>query len=141
MINHYELLDLGFKGSKYTWLNKRFQHSNALILERLDRILVINDWLLKYPNAHIMHLPCTHSDHCPLLLTLFHNDPTLRKRSFRLEKIWTNYPDFKNIVAQVWKSDPSLMYAVRDFANEVSAWACQILEIFFLKKEIFSIDS
>lgn len=99
IINHCDLLDLGFKGSKYTWLNEIFNHNNALILERLDKILVTNDWLLQYPNTHVMHLPHTHLDHCHLLLTLFHDDPTLRKRSFKLEKIWTNHPKFRNVVA------------------------------------------
>lgn len=37
-INYCNLIDLGFKGAKYTWTNSRI-NSNGLILERLDRCL------------------------------------------------------------------------------------------------------
>lgn len=38
-INHYNLIDLSFKGAKYTWSNHRHTRSD-LILERLDRCYI-----------------------------------------------------------------------------------------------------
>lgn len=38
-INNSGLIDLGFKGSKFTWTNKRYRNRKSLILERLDRCL------------------------------------------------------------------------------------------------------
>lgn len=38
-VNLCELIDIGFKGSKYTWHNKCFKNRLNLIFERLDRYL------------------------------------------------------------------------------------------------------
>lgn len=38
------LIDLGYKGCKYTWPNHQKRIKN-LILERLDSVFVSNDWL------------------------------------------------------------------------------------------------
>lgn len=67
-LNYCQLIDLGFNGSKYTWRNKR--RWDSLIIERLNRIVANVEWLNIYPEAHVTHLPRTHSDHCLLLLTL-----------------------------------------------------------------------
>lgn len=40
-INHCHFIDLGYKGSKYTWSNHRFNRTD-IVLERLDRCF-IND--------------------------------------------------------------------------------------------------
>ncbi|XP_019244264.1 PREDICTED: uncharacterized protein LOC109224131 [Nicotiana attenuata] len=69
-LNYCQLVDLAYTGSKYTWTNKRHYGSN--ILERLDRILANYDWITLFPEASVRHLPRTHSDHNPLLLT-FHS--------------------------------------------------------------------
>lgn len=39
IVNYCELIDMGYKGSRYTWLNKRYKRKNSLILERLDCFL------------------------------------------------------------------------------------------------------
>lgn len=101
VINYCEFIDMGFKGRKYIWLNKRLKNCNSLILERLDRILATNDWLVLYSNAHMLHLLCIHSDHCPLLLIMYTDDPTFRKKNVTLEKIWEMHLKFTNVITQV----------------------------------------
>lgn len=120
MINYCHLIDLDYKGSRYIWLNKRFNDRNTSILERLDHFLAINDWFIQYLNAHVIHLPRTHSDYCPLLLTLFKDDSTLRKCLFKLKKMWKTHPDFINIVSQVWSNNPLLAKTVVTFEKESS---------------------
>lgn len=56
-------------GCKFTWSNYR-KTSKGLIMERLDRVFVNENWLDIFPNAFVTHLPKTYSDHNPLLLTL-----------------------------------------------------------------------
>ncbi|KAG5625866.1 hypothetical protein H5410_011084 [Solanum commersonii] len=48
-LNQCRMVDLGLNGSKYMWSNKRYKNRRNLILERLDRCLAINFWILKYP--------------------------------------------------------------------------------------------
>lgn len=69
-INKCNLLDLGFKGSKYTWTNKRYKHRRHLILERLDRCLANETWLHLFPETSVSHMARTHSDRCPLLVNI-----------------------------------------------------------------------
>lgn len=82
--NYCNLIDLGLRGRKYTWTNKR--RMGAMILEMLDHIVANYEWLNLYPEAHVQHLSGTHSDHCPLLLTLHKNTPS-RNNTFRFETI------------------------------------------------------
>ncbi|XP_070014337.1 uncharacterized protein [Nicotiana sylvestris] len=48
-LNYCNLLHLGFKGSRYTWTNKR--RNGNIIIERLDRILAKSDSLQIYPET------------------------------------------------------------------------------------------
>lgn len=69
-INHNNLVDVGFKGSKFTWTNKRYRNRNDLILKRLDKCFANDSWIHIYPESQITHLPRIHFDHCSLLVNL-----------------------------------------------------------------------
>ncbi|KAK4710031.1 hypothetical protein R3W88_004544 [Solanum pinnatisectum] len=136
-INHCELIVMGFKGSRYTWLNKRFKKRNALIFERLDRFLANNEWLLCYPNAQVQHLQRTHSDHTPLLMTLTSNLSNVRDRPFRLETMWMSHPDVIKIVDQAWNRGDNLLGSLVNFESELTGWAKKPSGIFSTGKGRF----
>lgn len=76
-INSSELFDVGFKGSPFTWWNRR-TCSNC-IFERLDRVVVnqiLND---KYGSIEVEHLIRTGSDHASLLISLGEMETVVRK--------------------------------------------------------------
>ncbi|XP_047256075.1 uncharacterized protein LOC124888831 [Capsicum annuum] len=69
-LDNCSMIDLGYKGCKYTKTNKRHRNRQCLILERLDRYVANDSWIKRYPESTMTHLPRTKSDHCPLLPAL-----------------------------------------------------------------------
>lgn len=62
-ISNTNLVDLPLHGRKYTWYR-----SNGSCKSRLDRFLVNNVWLNRWPNSVQRGLPRLVSDHCPITL-------------------------------------------------------------------------
>ncbi|KAJ4845157.1 hypothetical protein Tsubulata_040329 [Turnera subulata] len=80
-IHDCELVDLGFHGPMFTW-ERRVGVARELVAEHLDRGLVNQQWRIRYPDAELWHLPCTKSDHSPLLLHLHAHVATGRPKPF-----------------------------------------------------------
>lgn len=59
----------GVSGPRFNWSNLRCPKNQ--IMESLDHFLVNPDWLARFPEASVTHLPRIHSNHCPLILKLF----------------------------------------------------------------------
>ncbi|KAL0420356.1 UNVERIFIED_CONTAM: hypothetical protein Slati_3058500 [Sesamum latifolium] len=61
MVSDTGLIDAGFEGEPFTWINKR-------IWKRLDRVLYGKEWAKILNNTRVMHLPRRLSDHHPLFI-------------------------------------------------------------------------
>jgi len=70
VINTHELRDLPLNGGSYTWSNNQ----QVPTLERLDRILISEDWEKLFPLTSLRKLPRELSDHNPLLLCTEQNN-------------------------------------------------------------------
>lgn len=81
-------MDLGFKGFKYTWTNKRYTRRQDLITERLIRSFATDDSIEMFPESTVTHLPRTHFDHCPLLLNIISQHHSGHRKPFRFESMW-----------------------------------------------------
>ncbi|XP_026417404.1 uncharacterized protein LOC113312888 [Papaver somniferum] len=66
MISTTGLIDLGYAGPAYTWINNQASHSH--IRQRLDRVLASPDWCFKFQHTAVNHLPRLGSDQSPILL-------------------------------------------------------------------------
>ena len=88
----HQIFDLNFKGPRFTW-------SRGLLFKRLDRALCNNDWLLKYTENSVLHLPKVASDHRPVLVR-FARDGAGQKRNrpFRFLAAWLTHDQFNNFV-------------------------------------------
>ena len=78
------LMDLGFRGEKYTWKGKR---SRGLVLERLDRAVANNNWFSSNPGTQVQHLHSHTSNHKPIIVKPNGILP-LPNRPFKFEKMW-----------------------------------------------------
>lgn len=132
-INYCKLMDLGFKGSKYTWSNHNKISSNH-IMERLDKFLANDAWVKMFPKASIIHLPKTHSDHNPILLELIPKRSNPLSKPFRLESYWCGHPEFGNIVKECWL-DSNFVAASSIFKNRIIDWKNITFGDLFRKKK------
>lgn len=102
------LKDLGFRGYKYTWSNKRLD--GGFVEARLDRFVANDPWKIQYPEAAVSHLTASESDHLPILLSF--QRKAVRSPSnfinFRFEAMWTRHEDCIGIIEGAWKKDHSV---------------------------------
>ncbi|XP_074300419.1 uncharacterized protein LOC141631680 [Silene latifolia] len=137
------LCELPFSGPRFTWANKR--ESSSLILERLDRGYATQDWLLKYPEAHIQNLFIFLSDHAPIILD-FSARLTKPKRPYRVDIWCLNHSDIQNLVLSIWQSfssDPvtsSVTYKLSQIRTGILNWVIQNRHQFMLDWSSFSQD-
>ncbi|GLT57157.1 hypothetical protein SLA2020_301450 [Shorea laevis] len=98
-MNTCGMMDIGYVGGRYTWVNMRNGH---IIRERLDRFWCNSDCKALFPEATVYHLPRLISDHNPILLNFAPQIPSFGKRPFRFEKFWFDHPEFKDIIDRIW---------------------------------------
>ncbi|KAL9665459.1 hypothetical protein QQ045_020879 [Rhodiola kirilowii] len=95
------LFDLGFKGSKFTYSNRRMGSEETKC--RLDRVLATAEWRRLFPYAKVVHLTTFHSDHVPLQLCL--SDRVGKPKGlFRYEVMWSRDPRFAELIREQWSS-------------------------------------
>lgn len=134
MYQLFKLIDLGFKGCRYTWSNHRHWR-HMLILEWLDRCLTNEAWLESYPLLNITHLPKTY--HIPFLIRLTNPSAINVNKPFRLEKYWCTHPEFTNIVKESWHNR-KFGDVITNFQTNVTSWSTQkFRDIFANKKDSF----
>lgn len=127
------MVDMGFMGPRFTWSNLR-SSINSIILERLDRYYANPSWLSMHPDSTVTHLPRTHSNHCPLLLSL--SKPPKPNYLFRLETMWFSHTDFNNIVNHHRHQSSIYHCALKHFTSHVKDWNKSTFgNIFHAKKD------
>ena len=100
-IENVGAIDLGFRGPRFTWSNKRVRWAN--IRERLDRGLCNVEWQSLFPKAGIKHLSAPNSDHNPIILDT-HLDNTSGSRPFRFKAMWVSDESSAKVVQGAWSS-------------------------------------
>lgn len=90
------------------------------VQQRLNRIVATPDWIMKFPNAKIMHLTRLRSGHC---LSLNNDNINRDVRPFRCELMWIDYPDFRNLVHYTWHTaSNSHQVATKKFLRKAREW-------------------
>lgn len=111
MISECGLVDLEFKGPKFTWRNNR--RGDDFIMERIDMAFANAKWRELHEQAMVFVEAAIESDHNPLLLNTVE---ALNKvgKPFKFESFWVTEEDCKEVVSEVWcqSNDGSKMYTV-----------------------------
>ncbi|XP_074315572.1 uncharacterized protein LOC141651774 [Silene latifolia] len=116
-IDRCGLQDMKCTGSFFTWNNK--QPNSTRVFSRIDRVLVNDEWLTKWPDYFAHYAPEGEYDHCPCFIRA--GDTTLRqKRPFKFFNMWTGVPDFLMIVENGWNENVygTRMYKVRHLHDD-----------------------
>ncbi|KAF7828452.1 reverse transcriptase [Senna tora] len=95
------LLDVPLKGCRFTWCNNRV---DGCVKEKIDRVLVSNEWMNLFPNMIAMALPALGLDHSPIITNL-NPKPMKRAKEFKFEDYWMEHKDFTGILQQSWSRD------------------------------------
>ena len=133
-MDYYNLIDLGFSGTKYTWTNKR--DIGDLIQQRLDRVWANSSWKVAFPEALVKHLARNNSDHCPLLLSLDSPHVSNGVKPFRFQPIWLSHEEFPSVVREAWEGNHhSICNAINEFTNKANVWNRYFFGNIFWKKK------
>ncbi|KAG7559018.1 Reverse transcriptase zinc-binding domain [Arabidopsis thaliana x Arabidopsis arenosa] len=133
-INELSLIDMGFKGNKFTW--RRGRVASTVIAKRLDRVFCCAHSRLKWQEATVMHLPFLSSDHAPLYVQLspeVQSDP--KRRPFRFEAAWLKHSGFKDLLTASWKRDISTAAALVSLKDTLRRWNREVFGDVMKRKE------
>lgn len=105
------LVDLEYKGPKFTWRNNRW--GEDLIMERIDLAFANSKWRELHDKAMVFVEPVIGSDHNPLIMN---TEVPLNRvgKPFRFESYWVTEDSCKTVVENSWTQNHvgSLMYSV-----------------------------
>nr|GFA44405.1 hypothetical protein [Tanacetum cinerariifolium] len=119
-ISQVEVEDLSSAGLHYTWtknLHKVKLGDYSGILKKLDRVLINEDFISKFPQAHAIFMPYLIYDHSPALL-IIPNGMKRKKKSFKFANYITEKEDFGKIVEE---SNGNLVEKVQALKNELKS--------------------
>ncbi|GAU45872.1 hypothetical protein TSUD_240840 [Trifolium subterraneum] len=121
-VNDCDLTEIHLEGYPFTWIKSG--GTDHVIEERLDRAQVSSNWLSKFPNAKLINLPTSHSDHSPILLQC---NPMIKqhyKKEFRFENSWLKDDDIEEVVNEGWKIGEGLeiVHRLTHCADELQRW-------------------
>ncbi|KAL0293553.1 UNVERIFIED_CONTAM: hypothetical protein Sradi_6930300 [Sesamum radiatum] len=97
-ITEAELTHLPFTGAHFTWHN--CSDGGRSLWKRLDRMLVNEAWLVKWPQSKYFSANPRTSDHSPLILQ--GQDSRLESAIFRFENYMTKMPGFQHLIEDHW---------------------------------------
>nr|CAD1839537.1 unnamed protein product [Ananas comosus var. bracteatus] len=113
--------------STSSFKERRIRRRNPT-LERLDRALISQDWILSFPRSTLKALLRPRSDHSPLVLTAFTFVPT--PRLFQFESFWLCYSSLSGVVSNAWNSvhyasDPAKRFTLKidSVRNALQHWS------------------
>ncbi|XP_058758128.1 uncharacterized protein LOC131631355 [Vicia villosa] len=121
-VNECDLTDISLEGYQFTWTKSRGK--DHMVEERLDRALANSGWLSVFPNAKLVNLVASHSDHSPILLN---NDPiqvSHIRRGFKFENCWLLEDEIEEVVHKGWCNGErtDVVHRISTCTSEIEKW-------------------
>ena len=107
LVNYCSLTDMIHHGPLYTWCNKRV---DDLISKKLDRVLINDVWLRKFPKAYSAFEAggCSDHLHCRIMLLEDQTHHVKGRKPFKFVNVLTEMPEFHPVVDSFWKDTEDL---------------------------------
>ncbi|KAH9727251.1 hypothetical protein KPL70_008594 [Citrus sinensis] len=122
-----------FSGPRYTW-------TRGNLSKRLDRAMSNQEWILKFDNYSVTHLPQVESDHRPILVRF--ERQIFRPRNvkpFRFLAAWITDNRFGDFIQESWQKNIPYSQAASTFTSKVVNWNREIFgNIFKRKKQLLA---
>ncbi|XP_019191719.1 PREDICTED: uncharacterized protein LOC109186245 [Ipomoea nil] len=111
-------------GYPYTW--EKGKGTANWIEERLDKVLVTNEWRNIIPHVKVMNLRTRKSDHSAIFFTVQEEvgRDGVRRRGFRFEMAWLYDEGCRGVVEQAWQEGrgQGLQGCVQYCGNRLTRW-------------------
>lgn len=121
------LLDLGFRGEKFTW--ERNQGLPNWTKVRLNRALVSLAWRERFSQMIVWTISHTSSDHLPLFVEVKRYEPRKGNYRFKAENPWFRDPACMGMVQRSWEASRGELLEQRLIrcGRELEKWGRQHL--------------
>lgn len=107
MVLHCKFSDMGFQGPLFTWCNKR---EEGVICKKLDRVLMNDSAILRFPSAYAIFEPGGCSDHMRCKIQILPPSEK-RRRPFKYVNVIGSLPNFLPMVKEYWDSTQRLFHS------------------------------
>ncbi|CAA0831791.1 Unknown protein, partial [Striga hermonthica] len=98
-ISNMEMEEIGMEGHQFTWGNNR--DAEGYVEEKLDRAFASFEWLSSHPNAKVLNVIRTASDHSLLILNAGSQESRCKRR-FAFDRRWVSKEGFAEVVQKAW---------------------------------------
>lgn len=127
------LVDVGYDGPCMTW--KRGNSDATFKSARLDRALGDGDWIMRFQNASMQHLPMVHSDHSPLLMKTNGKTGDRHNQCFKFQAAWLSNEGLEQTIRDKWNPNGKLRENIRTIIPALEYWSKHVFGSIRRKKD------
>jgi hypothetical protein len=98
-LNNLEVIDLKFSGCFFTWNNK--SEGSGFIAQKLDRVLVNEEWISKFGGTKVDFPSAGVSDHSPAIITV-DTLVSFGPKPFKFCNFWLTHKDYFEWLSSCW---------------------------------------
>ncbi|XP_061341450.1 uncharacterized protein LOC133287787 [Gastrolobium bilobum] len=116
-----KVADMGCDGPFFTWQGPKWTNLKR-VYKRLDRAVANVEWRMLFDGARVSSLPRLLSDHNPILIKLFEDQSSDKKKPFRFFAAWQEHQNFVEFLNSNWDLNFDLPYMLHSLIPEINVW-------------------